>query len=109
MLRDKCYIKKDDKVKVITGKDKGKIGKVLKIERKRNRVLVENINVVKRHTRPNPQKQVQGGVLEREAPIHLSNLMLICPETGKPTRVGRKRLEDGSAARVSKASGAVLS
>ncbi|MBW2278777.1 MAG: 50S ribosomal protein L24, partial [Deltaproteobacteria bacterium] len=62
-----------------------------------------------KHERANPNQQIKGGILEREAPIHLSNLQLICPESGKPTRVGRKRLEDGSAARVSKKSGAVFS
>jgi large subunit ribosomal protein L24 len=75
----------------------------------RNRAIVEGVNMIKRHTRPNPQRQVQGGILERETPIALPNLMLLCPETGKPTRIGRKRLEDGRGVRTSKKSGSVIS
>ena len=70
--------------------------------------LVERVNLVKRHTKKNPQKGIQGGVLEKESPIPLSNLMLICPETGKPTRAGRKRLPDGTVTRVAKVSGATF-
>ena len=99
MLRDKCYIKKDDKVKVITGKDKGKIGKVLKIERKRNRVLVENINVVKRHTRPTAQNR-QGGIVESEAPVPWSNVMLLCSKCLRPFRIQKRLLEDGKKVRT---------
>jgi len=105
----KPKIKKNDEVIVIRGKDKGARGKVLRVMPKAETVIVEHINMMKRHTRPNPQKNVQGGVLEKEAPIQISNLKLICPESGKPTRVSRKRLEDGSAARVAKASGAIIS
>jgi large subunit ribosomal protein L24 len=102
-------IRKNDSVLVITGKDRGKRGRVLKVFPDRNRLIVEGVNMIKRHTRPNPQRQVQGGILEREAPIALPNLMLVCPETGKPTRVGRKRLEDGRGVRLSKKSGSVIS
>lgn len=102
----KSYIKKGDKVQVLSGKDRGRTGKVLRMED--GRAIVEGVNMVKKHTRPNPQRQVQGGILEREAPIRTSKLMLICPESGKPTRVGRKRLADGKGARVAKTSGAVL-
>jgi large subunit ribosomal protein L24 len=105
----KVKIKKNDEVLVIRGKDKGARGKVLRVFPSTGTAIVERINMMKRHTRPNPQKNVQGGVLEKEAPIRLSNLKLICPESGKPTRVGRKRLDDGSAARVAKVSGATLS
>ncbi len=105
----KTKIKKNDEVLVIRGKDKGARGKVLRVFPNDGTAIVERINMIKRHTRPNPQRNVQGGVLEREAPIQLSNLKLIDPESGKPTRVGRKRLEDGSGARVSKVSGATLS
>jgi large subunit ribosomal protein L24 len=105
----KPKIKKNDEVLVIRGKDKGARGKVLRVMPKAEAVVVEHINMMKRHTRPNPQKNVQGGVLEKEAPIQISNLKLICPESGKPTRVSRKRLEDGSAARVAKVSGAIIS
>ena len=99
MLRDKCHIKKDDKVKVITGKDKGKIGKVLKIERKKNRVLVENINVVKRHTRPTAQNR-QGGIVESEAPVPWSNVMLLCSKCLNPVRIRMQRLDDGKKVRT---------
>lgn len=105
----RAHLKKNDQVLVIAGKDRGARGKVLRVLPQESRAIVERINMVKHHTRPNPQKGIQGGVIEREAPIHLSNLMLICPETGEPTRVGRKRLEDGKGARVAKSSGAVLS
>ena len=104
----KVKIKKNDEVLVIRGKDKGARGKVLRVFPVAGTAIVERINMMKRHTRPNPQKNVQGGVLEKEAPIRLSNLKVICPESGKPTRVGRKRLDDGSAARVAKVSGATL-
>jgi large subunit ribosomal protein L24 len=86
-------IKKDDKVKVIAGKDKGKIGKVLKVSRKDSRALVENINIVKCHTRPNAQNK-QGGIVEKEAPIQLSNIMLMCNKCMSPARVKIRRLED---------------
>jgi len=104
----KVHVKKEDQVLVIAGKDRGARGKVLKVFPQEGRAIVERVNMVKHHTRPNPQKGIQGGVLEREAPIHISNLMVICPETGQPTRVGRTRLDDGKSARVAKTSGAVL-
>lgn len=99
MLRDKCHIKKDDKVKIITGKDKGKIGKVLKVDRKKDRLLVENINVVKRHTRPSAQNR-QGGIVESEAPIDWSNAMLMCNKCLSPIRVQMKQLDDGKKVRI---------
>src|SRR5512143_1285835 len=105
----KVNIKKNDQVMVIAGKDRGAKGRVLRVLPSVGKAIVERVNLVKRHTKPNPQRQVQGGILEKEAPIRLSNLMVICPETGKPTRVGRKRLPDGSGVRVAKKSGATLS
>lgn len=105
----KIKLKKQDEVLVIAGKDRGGRGRILRILATKNAAIVEGVNMMKRHTRPNPQKQVQGGVVEKEAPIAISNLMLICPESGKPTRIGRKRLDDGSAARVAKRSNAMLS
>jgi len=99
MLRDKCHIKKDDKVKIITGKDKGKIGKVLRVDRKKDRLLVENINVVKRHTRPTAQNR-QGGIVESEAPISWSNAMLMCNKCLSPIRIQMKQLDDGKKVRV---------
>ena len=86
-------IRKDDKVMVITGKDKGKVGKVLKILRKKDRVLVEKVNVAKRHMRPNPYAQQPGGIVEKEMPIHVSNVMVVCSACAKPTRVGYKYIE----------------
>jgi large subunit ribosomal protein L24 len=99
MMADKCNIKKDDKIKVIAGKDKGKIGKVLKVDRKKNRLLVEKINVVKRHTRPS-QKNRQGGIVEKEMPIQWSNVMVMCNKCVTPARVKMQRLEDGNKVRV---------
>ena len=91
--------KTDDKVKVIAGKDNGKIGKVLKVIRKTNRVVVENINVVKRHVKPSPQNR-QGGIVEKEAPIHLSNVMLMCNKCLTPVRIKMHNLEDGKKVRI---------
>lgn len=105
----KTKIKKGDEVVVVRGKDRGAKGRVLRIFPRSEKAIVERVNMMKKHTRPNPTKNVKGGVLEKEAPIQLSNLKLICPETGKTTRVGRKRLEDGTGARVAKVSGATLS
>jgi len=99
MLRDAIKIKKDDKVKVIAGKDKGKVGKVLKVSGKKNRLLVENINVVKRHTKPSAQNR-QGGILESEALIHWSNVMLMCNKCIEPVRVKTKALDDGKKVRI---------
>ena len=98
-MRQKCKLKKDDKVKVITGKDNGKIGKILKVDRKKGRVLVENINKVKRHTRPTATNR-QGGIVEREASIDWSNVMLMCNKCLSPIRVKMKVLDDGEKVRV---------
>lgn len=97
--KEEFKIKKDDRVKVIAGKDNGKIGKVLRTFHKKNRVLVENVNIVKRHSRPSAKNR-QGGIVESEAPIHVSNLMLMCGKCVKPTRVKMKRLDDGKKVRV---------
>jgi large subunit ribosomal protein L24 len=99
MIRNTCKIKKDDKVKIVAGKDNGKIGKVLKVLRNKNRILVENINIVKRHTKPNAQTR-QGGIIESEAPIHWSNVMLMCNKCIKPARIKMQRLDDGKKVRV---------
>ena len=82
-------IKRNDTVKVISGKDAGKEGRVLRVFPKSNRILVEHVMVVKKHVRPNPQKQIKGGIAERERPIALSNLMIVCPSCG-PTRIAHK-------------------
>jgi large subunit ribosomal protein L24 len=99
MMINKCRIKKNDKVKIFVGKDKGKIGKVINVDRKNNRILVENINIKKRHTRPSGQNK-QGGIIESEAMIQLSNVMLVCGKCLKPTRIKIKQLEDGKRIRI---------
>ena len=105
----KVKIKKNDQVLVLSGRDRDARGKVLRVHPNQGTAIVERINLVKKHTRPNPQRQIQGGVLEREAPIRLSKLMVICPECDKPTRLGRRRLEDGRGVRVCKKCDATLS
>lgn len=100
MSRLATPIRKNDNVLVITGKNRGARGRVLKIDPAKNRLVVEGVNIIKRHTKPNPQKNVKGGVVEREASIHASNVQLVCPECGKQTRVGRKVLGDGRKVRI---------
>jgi large subunit ribosomal protein L24 len=95
----KTHIKSDDKVRVIAGKDKDKVGKVKKVFHKKNRVIVENINIVKCHVKPNTTNR-QGGIVEKEAPIHLSNVMLLCNHCVKPIRIAMKTLEDGQKVRI---------
>jgi large subunit ribosomal protein L24 len=93
-------IRRNDNVVVITGKDRGKRGRVLKVDAAKNRLIVEGVNFIKRHTKPNPQRQIKGGVVEREASLHASNVQIVCPECGKPTRLGRKILGDGRKVRI---------
>ena len=100
MSRLATPIRKNDNVLVITGKNRGARGRVLKIDPAKNRLVVEGENIIKRHTKPNPQKNIKGGVVEREASIHASNVQLVCPECGKQTRVGRKILGDGRKVRI---------
>jgi large subunit ribosomal protein L24 len=101
-------IKKGDIVEVISGKDAGTRGRVLVIDRSRERLVIEGVNMIKRHTRPNPQKNVQGGIVEREAPIHVSNVMVVSPDSGQRSRVGFRILDDGRKVRVAKVDGAIL-
>ena len=101
-------IRKNDQVQVIAGRDKGKRGRVLSVVPEKNRVVVEGVNMIKRHTRPNPQKNIKGGIVEREGAIHASNVMLLCPETNVRTRVGAKVLDDGRKVRVARKSGATV-
>jgi large subunit ribosomal protein L24 len=99
-------LRTDDEVIVISGKDKGKTGKIIRVDRARERVFVEGINIVKRHQRPNPGRpNAPVGVIEREGPVHVSNVALLDPKDHKPTRVGVRRTEDGSRMRVTKRSG----
>ena len=105
-MAEKFKIKKGDKVVVITGRDKGKSGEVLKVLRDEDRVIVQGVHVVKRHTQPSAGQT--GGIVEKEAPIHISNVAHLDPKSNKPTRVGYKTLEDGRKVRVAKRSGEVL-
>ncbi|MDW7772760.1 MAG: 50S ribosomal protein L24 [Desulfobulbaceae bacterium] len=107
MGQGKISLRVNDQVEVIAGKDKGRVGKILKIDRQANKAVVERINMIKRHTKPADATQ-QGQIVEREAPIHISNLMLICPECTKTGRVGRKILEDGTKVRNCKNCGATI-
>jgi len=101
-------IRKNDTVEIISGKDKGKRGRVIEVLPKVERVRVEGVARIKRHTKPNPQKNVKGGIVERENPIHVSNVALIDPKSDKPTRVGIKIMPDESRVRVSMRSGMQL-
>ena len=93
-------IHKGDQVMVISGKEAGKSGKVLRVDTEKRRVVIERLNMAKKHTRPHPQKNPQGGVIEREAPIDASNVMLVCPACGQSTRVGYRFTADGAKVRV---------
>ncbi|CAH8773202.1 50S ribosomal protein L24 [Paenibacillus dendritiformis] len=103
---NKLHVKKDDTVIVITGKDKGKKGRVIAAYPRENRVLVEGVNMVKKHQKPNAANP-QGGIIEQEAPIHASNVMHVDPKSGKVTRIGYK-VENGKKVRVAKRSGAII-
>jgi len=105
----KTKIKKNDQVLVTAGKDRGAKGRVLRVNPDKGTAVVERVNMIKRHTKGNPQRQIQGGILEREAAIRISNIQVICPDCQKPARMGRKRLEDGSGVRVCRRCGATLS
>jgi len=107
-MKKRLKIKKGDQVQVIAGKDRGKKGKVLRVDRKAARVVVEHVNMLKRHTKPNPGKAVTGGIVQREAPIAISNVMVISADSGRPTRIGYKVLEDGRKVRSAKVDGAIL-
>jgi large subunit ribosomal protein L24 len=106
--RTRIRIRKNDLVEVISGRDRGKRGKVLVVLPEKGRLLVQGINFIKRHTRPNPQKNIKGGIAEREAPIHVSNVMIVSPDDDKRTRIGSKVLPDGRKARIGRRSGEVL-
>ena len=101
-------IKKGDTVEVISGKDAGTRGRVLVVDRGRERLVIEGVNMIKRHTRPNPQKNVQGGIVQREASVHVSNVMVVSPDSGQRSRIGIRVLDDGRKVRVAKVDGAIL-
>ena len=108
MARLQTPIRKNDTVLVRAGKDRGKKGRVLRVIADANRLVVEGVNLIKRHTRPNPQKNIKGGIVEREAPIHASNVMLVDPDTNEASRVGSKTLPDGRRVRIARKSGSVV-
>jgi large subunit ribosomal protein L24 len=106
--RIKIRLRKGDMVEVIAGKDRGKRGRILKVLRDKARVIVQGVGFIKRHTRPNPQRNIKGGIAEREAPIHVSNVMIVSPEDDRRTRIGARRLEDGRKVRTARRGDAVL-
>ena len=95
----KMKIKKGDQVNVLSGNEAGNTAKVMRVDVEHGRVVLERLNIMKKHTKPNPKKNPQGGVIEREAPIDASNVMLVCPACGEPTRVGYRLLDDGGKVR----------
>ena len=101
------HIRKHDEVKIMAGRDKGKTGRVLEVVPETNQVFVEHVNMIKRHTRPNPNKQIRGGILEKEGPINVSNVQLVCGDCG-PTRVRRAQKAEGKKVRVCAKCGKVL-
>lgn len=104
----KPRLKKNDLVVVIAGKDRGRQGKILRVLPAKRRVIVERVNLIKRHTRPNPSKNIAGGISEKEAPIAISNVMLLDPDKNAPTRIGRRPDAEGQLERFAKKSGAAL-
>jgi large subunit ribosomal protein L24 len=108
MARLQTPIRKNDTVIVRAGKDRGKKGRVLRVIADANRLVVEGVNVIKRHTRPNPQKNIKGGIIEREAPIHASNVMLVDPDSNQASRIGSQTLSDGRRVRIARKSGTVV-
>lgn len=107
MRQGQTKLRVSDQVEVIAGKDKGRVGKILKIDKQENRAVVERINMIKRHQKPTDATKA-GQILEKEASVHISNLMLVCPECTKTVRIGRKVLEDGTKVRVCKGCGATI-
>ena len=108
MSRLQTPIRKNDNVLVTTGRDRGKKGRVIRVVPEKNRLIVEGVNLIKRHTRPNPAKNIKGGVVQREASLHASNVQLVCPECGAHTRVGHKVLDDGRKVRICRKCGGVV-
>lgn len=107
-MGSRVHVRKGDQVYVIAGKDKGKTGRVMKVFPATDKVLVEGINMMKKAVRANPSKNIKGGIVEREAPLHASNVAVLDPETNAPTRVGYNILDDGTKVRVARKSGAIL-
>lgn len=107
MSKAKLHVKRGDTVQVIAGKERGKSGKILKAFPAKGRVIIEHVNMIKKHTKRRSQGQ-GGGIIEREGTVHASNVMLVCPSCGKATRLGKKLLEDGSKSRICKKCGEVV-
>jgi large subunit ribosomal protein L24 len=101
-------VRKNDRVVVIAGKDSGRTGRVIEVQPRKHKVIVEGINIIKRHTKANRQRGISGGIIEREAPIDVSNVMLICPQCGQATRVAHRFLADGTRTRACKKCGAAI-
>jgi large subunit ribosomal protein L24 len=108
VVRTKIRLKKNDLVQVIAGRDAGKRGRILMVLRDKGRVIVQGVGFIKRHTRPNPQRNIKGGIAEREAAIHVSNVMMISSDDDKRTRMGSKTLADGRKVRIARRGGEVL-
>jgi large subunit ribosomal protein L24 len=106
--RHTISIRKGDNVKIIAGKDSGKTGRVLSINAKKNTVVVEHASIIKRHTRPNPGKNIKGGIVEKEGPVNVSNVMIVCSSCGKHTRMGHTILPDGTKVRSCRRCGTTL-
>ena len=104
----RAKVKKNDQVVVISGRDKGKRGRVIEVLTKKGRIMVEGIGMIKKHVRPNRQQGIAGGIVEREAPIDISNVMVLEPGTRKPTRVGYQILQDGRKVRIARKTGAAI-
>jgi len=107
-VRSNASIRKGDQVRVMTGRDKGKVGRVLSVHPAHRTVTVEHANMIKRHTRPNPAKNIKGGIVEREGPLAISNVLLVCPGCNKHARVGHSILPDGTKVRVCRRCGTTL-
>ncbi len=107
-IRSSVSIRKGDQVRVMTGRNKGKVGRVLSVDPVGRSVTVEHANIIKRHTRPNPSKNIKGGIVEREGPMAISNVLLVCPGCNKHTRVGHSLLPDGTKVRVCRRCGTTL-
>ncbi len=107
MRQGQTSLRVNDQVEVIAGKDKGRVGKILKIDNQSDRVIVERINMIKRHTKPTDASQ-PGQIVEREASVHISNVLLVCPECAKTVRISKKILEDGTKVRACKSCGATI-
>jgi large subunit ribosomal protein L24 len=106
--RHTINVRKGDNVRVMSGRDAGKSGRILSVNPRKNTVIVEHIQIIKRHTRPNPAKNIKGGIVEKEAPIRVSNIMIVCASCGKHTRIGHNILANGSKVRACKRCGVTL-